>query len=282
MTRPPLLSAEDLEARIGQRGLTLIDATWTWPGGPQPKLEGHIPGAVAMDIDAVSDRTSDLPHMLPPPADFEAFARSAGVTANGEVVVYDRIGMASAPRVWWMFRSMGHPRVFVLDGGLPAWAAAGCAVSPGPALVAAAFPGDFHAEPIPRLVASRFDVATALAGDDVQVLDVRSAARFAGEAPDPRPGVRPGHMPGALNAPWSDFVGVDGRLASDESLKTTLDHAGVAMERPVITTCGSGVTACIAALSLEALGHPAWSVYDGSWTEWGGRRDTEVVTGFAG
>jgi thiosulfate/3-mercaptopyruvate sulfurtransferase len=277
--RGPLLAPEDLNARLGAPKLTLIDATWTYPGGPEPKLEGCIAGAVAMDIDAVADRSSGLPHMLPSPADFEAFARSAGVRADGEVVVYDRIGTVSAPRAWWMFRAMGHPRVYVLDGGLPAWAAAGGAVEPGLPPASAPSPGDFRADPLPRLVADRTAVAGALAGEDVQVLDVRSAARFAGEAPEPRPGVRSGHMPGSLNAPWTELVRADGRLVSDEELAQLLDRAGVSLEQPVITTCGSGVTACIAALALEVLGHPAWAVYDGSWAEWGGRADTKVATG---
>ncbi len=217
--------------------------------------------------------------MLPPAPEFEAFARAAGVAADGEVVVYDRMGTVSAPRAWWMFRAMGHARVRVLDGGLPAWAAAGGPVAPGPAPSHAPEAGDFRAQPELRLIADRARVAAALAGEDTQVLDVRSAARFAGEAPEPRPGLRAGHMPGALNAPWTDLVTGDGRLAPPEQLAAALHRAGVSLDHPVLTSCGSGVTACLAALALEALGRRAWAVYDGSWAEWGGRSDTAVVTG---
>jgi thiosulfate/3-mercaptopyruvate sulfurtransferase len=279
--RANLVSARDLEERLGAPGLSVFDATSTYPGGPQPRFEGHVPGAVVLSLDEVSDRSSALPHMLPPPAQFEAFARAAGVKADGDVVVYDRIGVVSAPRAWWMFKVMGHPRVAVLDGGLPAWAEIGGEVAPGPAPSRAPVAGDFVARPDPRLLADRTRVGAALASGDAQVLDVRSAARFAGGAPEPRPGVRAGHMPGALNAPWTEFVTEDGRLASDEVLAAAFARSGLAADEPVITSCGSGVTACVAALALETLGRRDWAVYDGSWAEWGSRTDTPVVQGEA-
>jgi thiosulfate/3-mercaptopyruvate sulfurtransferase len=279
--RAQLVSADELLARLGAPGLALFDATSTYAGGPTPRLEGHIPGALRLDIDALSDRTSALPHMLPSAADFQAFARATGVTHAGEVVVYDRMGVVGAPRAWWMFRVMGHPRVAVLDGGLPAWAEAGGAIAPGPAPnPAAGRPknlGDFTARLNTRLLADRGQVAAALASGRAQVLDVRSAARFAGGAPEPRPGVRSGHMPGALNAPWAELVTAEGRLASKDALEAALTRAGVALDRRVITSCGSGVTACIAALALESLGRRDWALYDGSWAEWGSRADTPIV-----
>jgi thiosulfate/3-mercaptopyruvate sulfurtransferase len=272
----PLIAPDALRARLGEPGLTLIDCTSTWTGGPEIKLGGHIPGAVALDIDAVSDKSNPLPHMLPSPAAFEAFARAAGVRNVGAVVVYDRLGLVSAPRGWWMFRVMGLPSVQVLDGGLPAWIASGGAVADGPAAARGPTPGDFVARLEPKLLADRERVAKALDGRE-QVVDVRAAARFAGTAPEPRPGMRSGHMPGALNAPWASLETPDGRMLPPMALRAALLEAGVTFDKTVLTSCGSGVTACIAALALESLGHRDWAVYDGSWSEWGSRTDTPVV-----
>lgn len=274
---PPLVSAEALRARLGEPGLVLIDCTSTWPGGPEITLGGHIAGAATLDIEAVSDKSNPLPHMIPSPAAFEAFARAAGVREGGAVVIYDRIGLVSAPRGWWMFRVMGFRNVQVLDGGLPAWIAAGAPVADGPAAARAETAGDFVARFEPRLVADRERVAKALAGRE-QVVDVRAAARFAGTAPEPRPGMRAGHMPGALNAPWASLQTPDGRMLPPIALRAALVNAGVTFDKTVLTSCGSGVTACIAALALESLGHRDWAVYDGSWSEWGSRSDTPVVT----
>lgn len=275
-TLPPLLSPEALRSRLGEPGLALIDCTSTWPGGPEIKLGGHIPGAMALDIEAVSDKSNPLPHMLSSPREFEAFARAAGVRNDGTVVVYDRIGLVSAPRGWWMFRVMGFPNVQVLDGGLPAWIASGGPVADGPAAPQARTPGDFVARFEPKLVADRHRVLKALEGRE-QVVDVRAAARFAGTAPEPRPGMRAGHMPGALNAPWASLETPDGCMLPPIQLRAAFLKAGVTFDKTVLTSCGSGVTACIAALALDSLGHKDWAVYDGSWSEWGSRSDTPVV-----
>lgn len=277
----PLISAAELVALLDARApeLTLIDGTWTFDAGPQPRVTGRLPGAVAFDIDAVAVQDTDLPHMLPPPTEFEAHARALGVDAASDIVVYDRIGLFSAPRVWWSFRAMGHRRVRVLDGGLPAWIAAGGAVEAEPALARAISAGDFRAAPDPALIRDRAAVAAACAAGGPSILDVRSAARFAGDAPEPRAGLPCGHMPGARNLPWETLLAPDGTLAPPEVLRDRFAAVGVALDGPVITTCGSGVTAAFAALALERAGARDWSVYDGSWAEWGAAADAPIATG---
>jgi thiosulfate/3-mercaptopyruvate sulfurtransferase len=276
----PLVSTAWLADRLGRTDLRIVDATWFMPGDPRRGIDefrqGHIPGAVFFDIDAVSDHESALPHMLPTP---DAFAKAAGLLGLNHgcgIVVYDGQGIFSAPRVWWTLRAMGYRDVAVLDGGLPAWRAEGRPIEMGshkPRSVT------IEARFEPELVRDLGQVRAGLEIGEAQVLDARPAARFRGEAPEPRPGLRCGHMPGALNLPYARLLTEDGHMRPKAELAAAFAEAGLDLERPVITTCGSGVSAAILALALAVLGHDRASVYDGSWAEWGGRDDVPVATG---
>jgi thiosulfate/3-mercaptopyruvate sulfurtransferase len=278
MSADPMVTTGWVAERLGDPGVAIMDASWFMPGTARdPKAEyaaGHIPGAVFFGIDEVCDQASDLPHMLAAPEAFEAAMQALGLTDDATVVCYDSQGLFSAPRLWWNLRAMGCERAFVLDGGLPAWTAEGRSLETGwPAPVA----GDFHARFQPDLVRSLEEVRAALAGGKVQILDARPAARFAGAVAEPRAGLRSGHMPGALNTPFAAVV-ESGRLASSKRLREVFQSAGVDLAAPVVTTCGSGISASVLALALARLGRLDVAVYDGSWTEWGGRSDTPVVT----
>jgi thiosulfate/3-mercaptopyruvate sulfurtransferase len=276
----PLVSTDWLAERLGEPGLVILDGSWHMPAdGRDAKAEyaaGHIPGAVFFDIDEIADHATDLPHMLPAPAAFATAARRLGVEPGSTIVVYDSVGIFSAPRVWWEFRAMGHEAVAVLDGGLTRWIAEGHPVETG---WREPTHGEFKAHATPALVADKARVADVLASGAAQVVDARSAARFRGEAPEPRPGVRAGHMPGAKNAHYASLVTVDGTLKPPEALRAAFEAAGVDLATPIVTTCGSGVTAALLALALAVLGRADVAVYDGSWTEWGGAADTPVATG---
>jgi thiosulfate/3-mercaptopyruvate sulfurtransferase len=276
----PLVSTDWLAGRLGRPDLVILDASWHMPAEKRDAraefAARHIPGAAFFDIDAIADHAVGLPHMLPPPKEFAAAVRALGVSEAGQVVVYDSRGVFSAPRAWWSLRAMGHERALVLDGGMPRWLAEGLPVESGPAHPA---PGDFTARPIPALVADLEAVRAALTVGSAQVVDARSAARFSGAEPEPRPGLRSGHMPGARNLPWNALTAPEGTLASPEHLAAAFAAAGIDPARPVIGTCGSGLTASVLALALARLGHDDAAVYDGSWSEWGARADTEVVTG---
>jgi thiosulfate/3-mercaptopyruvate sulfurtransferase len=277
----PLVTTDWLAEHLGEPGLVVLDGSWHMPdAGRDAKAEyaqGHIPGAVFFDIDGIADHATSLPHMLPAPADFATSVRRLGVEPDSTVVAYDSVGVFSAPRVWWSFRAMGHANVFVLDGGLKKWLAEGHPVEAG---WREAPHGEFKAHFRPELVQTLAGVRNVLEGGSAQVVDARSAARFRGEAPEPRYGVREGHMPGAHNAPWSGIVAEDGTLKPPEALRAAFEAAHVDLARPIVTTCGSGISAAILALGLAVLGRNDVPVYDGSWSEWGAAdAGTPVATG---
>lgn len=280
MAQDPLVSTAWLAEHLDAPDVRIIDASWFLPGSDRdPKAEyalAHIPGAVFFDIDDIVDETSDLPHMLPSAVKFASRMRKLGIGDGARLVIYDSQGLFSAPRVWWTFRAMGHEDVAVLDGGLPKWIAEGRPVEDG-----APPPRERHftSRYSNDLVRDKNQVRRALSSGKEQLVDARPAARFTGEAPEPRPGLRSGHMPGALNVPASSVIAPDGTMKPADQLQAVFEAAGVDLARPIITTCGSGITASILALALARLGRERTPVYDGSWAEWGREGDTEVVTG---
>src|SRR6478672_11680713 len=232
-------------------------------------LAAHIPSAVFFDINAVADDSTDLPHMLPGPDQFGDMVGKLGIAETDTIVVYDGSGLYSAPRVWWSFRIFGAKNVYLLDGGLPAWKAEGRPTEAGAVKRPAK---QFKAEMDTGAVAMQSDVQMALNNESAQVVDARSAGRFSGREAEPRKGLRSGHMPGARNVPYAEIV-ENGRLASPERIAQAFEKAGVDTDKPIITTCGSGVTAAILTFGLDAIGKKPGKVYDGSWTEWAGRPD---------
>ncbi|MFC6488628.1 3-mercaptopyruvate sulfurtransferase [Nitratireductor sp. GCM10026969] len=276
---PFVVSADWLEERLHEPGLSIVDGSWYLPAqGRDAKAEfeaAHIPRAVFFDHDLVVDPDSDLPHALPAPLTFERFVNSMGISDDDTIVVYDGPGFFSAPRVWWMFRVMGAEKVYLLDGGFDRWRAEGRPVTDAPTKIA---PTTFISNFDESRVASLADMRRIVETGKAQIADARPAGRFTGAEPEPRPGVRSGHMPGARNVPTTT-LSKGGSLLPLDRLRAHLESAGLDLDRPVVTSCGSGVTAAAITFALESLGHHDNRLYDGSWSEWGARNDTPVATG---
>jgi thiosulfate/3-mercaptopyruvate sulfurtransferase len=276
-----IVSTAWLADHLGSPDIAIIDASWHLPTAQRDAkkefAEAHIPGAQFFDIDDLSDTASSLPHMLPSPEKFSSRMRRMGIGDGKRIIAYDSVGLFSAARAWWMFKVFGHDDVAVLDGGLKKWLAESRATEDGPALprqerhFTARFKGS--------MVKDMKEVAAALKAGTAQIADARSGTRFRGEEVEPRPGVRAGHMPGAANVHYANLLNADGTLKSAAEIEAAFKMAGVDLSKPVITSCGSGVTAAILTLGLTLTGARDHALYDGSWSEWGGNPDNPVAVG---
>ena len=275
----PLVSTEWLAEHLAAPDIRIADASWYLPQAGRDArgeyLAAHIPGAAFFDIDDLSDETSALPHMLAPAPKFASRMRNLGLGDGNLIVVYDGMGIYSAPRAWWMLRAMGHEETAVLDGGFPKWKREGRPIED---LVHQPYPRHFTPRPNNALVRGFSQIMSNLESGREQVIDLRSAGRFAGKEIEPRPGVRPGHIPGSVNVPYTELSGADGTLKSRPELLEAFRRLGVETIRPSVTSCGSGITAAIGMLALAATGKEDVSLYDGSWSEWGARAEAPVVT----
>ena len=273
---PSLVSTKWLAAHLDAPDIVVVDGSYYLPtqkrDGREEYLAAHIPGAVFFDVNAIADTATDLPHMLPSPEAFSSAMRQLGIGDGVTIVVYDGLGLFSAARVWWTFRIFGVRDVYVLDGGFPKWKAEG---RPIELHEVKRTPRHFTARFNASAVADMARVKQTLTDKSAQVVDARSAERFAGTAPEPRPGLPSGHMPGAFNLPYSEIV-EDGRLVEPERIAAAFKKAGIDPDKPIVTSCGSGVTAAILWLGLDAIGKPPKSLYDGSWTEWAAQPDAAI------
>ncbi len=274
-----LVSTKWVAERLTDPGLRILDASWYLPQMNRDAAAefdaGHLPGAQFFDIDAIAEPDTDLPHMVPPTALFAAQMRHMGIGNDSQVVIYDGAGILSAPRVWWLFRYFGHSKVTVMDGGLPKWVAEGHPIN---RKTASFRPQNYVPHPDPGLLRSANEVADALESE-TQIIEARAANRYRGEVDEPRAGLRRGRIPGSLNVPFSDLVTDQGQMRPASELKAIFGAVGVDMDRPAITTCGSGITAAVLSLALEIIGHQQHALYDGSWAEWGGRQDLPADVG---
>jgi thiosulfate/3-mercaptopyruvate sulfurtransferase len=275
-----LTETDELARELDAPDIVIIDATWQMPSeGKNARadyLNEHIPGAIFFDIDEIADTKSPLPHMLPSPVKFSSRMRSMGIGDGARVVVYDQAGLYSAARVWWTFRVMGHDDVTVLNGGLPKWKREGLPLESGEPTLRST--RHFTSRRNSDLVRDVFDIKSILKDHSAEIVDARSAERFAGHVPEPRAGVRSGHNPGAHNLPSGKLLREDGTLKSPAQIEKLFKDAGVDLGKPVVASCGSGITASVLALALAEIGHLRTAVYDGSWSEWGADQSLPIET----
>lgn len=275
-----LVSVQWVRDHISDPNLVLLDASWHMPAAERDPhadyANRHIPGARFFDIDAISDTSSPLPHMLPAAEAFAVSVSTLGISNADQIVIYDTVGLFSAARAWWMFRAMGHDKVAVMDGGLPAWLAAGGATTDAEEQ---SEHSAYEARLSPRAVTSLSAMQAASDGASHVILDARPAGRFDGSQPEPRPGLPSGHMPNATSLPFSNVVTAEGFLKSPSDLENLFAGLGVGPDKDIITTCGSGVTAAILTLALARIGVEDTSLYDGSWTQWGSTDGCPIETG---
>ncbi len=272
----PLIDADWLHKNLNQKNLVVIDCSWYLPSHKRDAeteyKAGHIQGAQFFDLEAVSDKESSLPHMLPKAEEFSKVVSAIGISENSLVILYDGMGVFSSPRVWWMFLVFGLKNVRILNGGLPAWVAKGYSLTTE---MQSPEPGYFNAIINTELIAGMKDVQAAITSEN-QIIDARSAGRFAGKDPEPRIGLESGHMPNALNMPQTDLI-KNGYFLAQGELYAVFNKAGVNIDKPTITTCGSGVTAASLTLGLAVLGKPVGKLYDGSWVEWASHKDNKII-----
>jgi len=279
---PFVVSFDWLKNRIGEPGLKIVDASWYLPAqnrnATAEYAASRIPGAVYFNQDKIVDPASELPHTIASPADFARAAGELGLSDSDTIIVYDGPGMFSAPRVWWLLRIFGAGNTYVLDGGFDSWKAQGLPMETGHP--ASPSPADFNVMPNSGAITGFDEMRSIIDGQTSQIADARGPGRFTGAEPEPRAGLRSGHMPGARNVPFPTLVD-GGKLKPVSQLRLALEASGLDLEKPVVTTCGSGVTAAVITLALQSIGHRANTLYDGSWSEWGSHDDTPIVTGKA-